>query len=229
MSDGDAEEAFDHLRGEVALLRRAIEGLLADPVKIPPEVSRQLRAQSAELKRLAEETQRLAVSPALDVTPGVYSELIRRASNTTTERFEAPWNKTLADLQKVGAEFARYGERARNQELQRRQIAGAAFAGAVIAIVAWLGLSGPIARAFPERWQVAERLAAATLDLDRLSAGQRLIARADPEGWRALERALELVDKNEEAVARCTRGRPIPQKPLACSLVLPESWLRRPS
>lgn len=33
MSDGDAEEAFEHLRGEVALLRRAIEGLLADPVK----------------------------------------------------------------------------------------------------------------------------------------------------------------------------------------------------
>lgn len=203
MSDGEAEEAFDHLRGEVALLRRAIEGLLADPVKIPPEVSRQLRAQSAELKRLAEETQRLAASPALDVTPGVYSELIRRASNTATERFEAPWNKALADLQSVGAEFARYGERARERVAQRRQILRAAACSSAISIVAWLAFSGPLARSLPERWQVAERMAAATLDLDRFQAGRRLMSKADPNAWQTLEQAGELVDLNSKVLEKC--------------------------
>ena len=226
MSDGEAEEAFDHLRGEVALLRRAIEGLLADPVKIPPEVSRQLRAQSAELKRLAEETQRLGASPALDVTPGVYSELIRRASNTATERFEAPWNKTLADLQKVGAEFARYGERARLQDDQQHQVAISALAGGVAALAFWLGLSGPIARALPERWQTAERMAAATLDLDRSQAGLRLYARADPDGWRAIERALDLVDRNAEGLERC-QTRPATRRASPCTVELPQSWLSR--
>lgn len=203
MSDGEAEEAFDHLRGEVALLRRAIEGLLADPVKIPPEVSRQLRAQSTELKRLAEETQRLAASPALDVTPGVYSELIRRAFNTTTERFEAPWNKTLADLQKVGAEFARYGQRVRDQDRQRRQIICTASLSGVVAVMAWLGLSGPVARSLPDSWQVAERMAAATLGVDRLRAGERLMQRADPTAWRQLSRAKDLAVHNAVALARC--------------------------
>lgn len=226
MSDSEAEEAFDHLRGEVALLRRAIEGLLADPVKIPPEVSRQLRAQSAELKRLAEETQRLAASPALDVTPGVYSELIRRAYNTATERFEATWNKTLADLQKVGAEFARYGERARIRDAQHRQMIVSAAVGAGASLALWLGLSGPIARALPQRWQIAERMAAQTLDLERPYAGRRLIALADPEGWRALERAHELVQQNGEILDRCA-ARATKQRPVPCPVELPRSWLER--
>lgn len=226
MSDGDAEEAFDHLRGEVALLRRAIEGLLADPVRMPPEVSRQLRAQSVELTRLADETQRLAGSPLLDITLEGVRQHIVNLDRTITDRFEAPWIRSLADLQRVGGEFARYGKEARIQELQRRQIAWAAAAGAIVAIAAWLVLSGPIARALPERWQVAERLAAATMDLNRLQAGRRLIARANPEEWQALERGRELVDQNKQALARCSRGRQAPREPIACVLELPEAWTR---
>lgn len=223
MSDGEAEEAFDHLRGEVALLRRAIEGLLADPVKIPPEVSRQLRAQSAELKRLAEETQRLAASPALDVTPGVYSELVRRASNTATERFEAPWNKTLADLQKVGAEFARYGERARVQDLQRQQLIWAFAGGAVVALAAWIILSGPIARALPAEWFVAERMAAATLDQDRWGAGQRLMGTANQEAWRRWLIAFDLYAINDVALSRCAKRNALIGNSRRCDIQLPRS------
>ena len=222
MSD-DAEEAFDLLRGEVTLLRRAVEGLLADPVKIPPEVSRQLRVQSAELKRLAEETQKISESPQLSLTPEAFPEYVRRTSASVTDRLEAPWKKTLADLQNVGAEFARYGERARLQDDQHQQIILASFAGGAAALVVWVGLSGPVARALPERWQIPERMAAATLDLGRLHAGRRLIASADPDGWSAIQRARDLVGENEETLDRCV-NRPARQRASPCPLKIPRSW-----
>lgn len=225
MSDGDAEEAFDHLRGEVALLRRAIEGLLADPVKIPPEVSRQLRAQSAELKRLAEETQRLAESPGLSLSPAAFPEFVRRTSASVTERLEAPWNKHLADLERVGAQLAGLAGQVRTAEEQALQIGVTAGLTAILTLSAWLSLSGPVARALPERWQVAERMAAATLDLDRLQAGQRLLSRADPEAWLELGRARDLVGLNAKALAGCAERKSAQRSHSACLVELPESWL----
>lgn len=225
MSDGDAEEAFDHLRGEVALLRRAIEGLLADPVKIPPEVSRQLRAQSAELKRLAEDVQSLSSSPALGLTPDRMREQILAMHRTIAEKLEAPWKSTLADLRKVEAEFTSLAAQSRTGEQQELQIAMTAVVTAVLTLTAWLLLSGPIARTLPQRWQVAERMAAATLGLDRLQAGQRLVSRADPEAWLALGRARELVDLNAEALAACAEGKSAQRRPSGCVVRLPKSWV----
>lgn len=222
MSD-EAQEAFDLLRGEVTLLRRVVEGLLADPVKIPPEVSRQLRAQSAKLARLAEETKRLAESPALEVTPGVFAELVRRVANTATERFEAPWNKTLGDLKGVAAEFARYGERARSQDEQRGQLAWAVSGGAVTALAAWIALSGPIARALPERWSVAEHMAAATLDLNRWEAGQRLMGTSNQEAWKRWVWAFDLYAVNETAITRCAKRSGSKGAARRCEVELPRS------
>ena len=54
-----------------------------------------------------------------------------------------------------------------------------AAAGVVFGIVFWVSLSGPIARALPASWLVPERMAAASLRLDRYDAGLRLI-QSDP-------------------------------------------------
>lgn len=222
MSD-DAEEAFDLLRGEVTLLRRAVEGLLADPVKIPPEVSRQLRAQSAELKRLAEETQRLAESPALTVPPENIRRHLLALHAAITEKLEAPWNKHLADLQSVGAEFARYGERARSQDEQRGQLVWAAAGGAVAALAVWIILSGPIARVLPSKWSVAERMAAATLGQDRWEAGQRLMETANQEAWSRWLLAFDLYALNDAALSKCAKQNALKGNPRRCEVELPRS------
>ncbi|MBA4013260.1 MAG: hypothetical protein C0481_15450 [Phenylobacterium sp.] len=219
----DAEEAFDSLRGEVALLRRAIEGFMADPVKIPPEVSRQMRAQSAELARLAEETQRLAGSPALDMTLEEHKRQIETLVGSIAEGARAPWNKTLADLRAVGAEFARYGERARDQDLQRQQLVYAAISGAVAALAAWVVLSGPIARALPAKWFIAERMAAATLDQDRWAAGQRLMGTANQEAWSTWLIAFDLYTLNDVALSRCARRNSAGLIARRCEIELPRS------
>ena len=217
----DAEEAFDSLRGEVALLRRAIEGFMADPVKIPPEVSRQMRAQSAELARLAEETQHLAARPALALTPDIFTERLQRTSATITERLEAPWSKHLADLERVGAQFARYGERARVRDAQRRQVAWAASVGAVAAVLGWVGLSGPVARALPDRWQVAVQTAAAALGMDRWGAGERVMQRAASAEWERLTWARDFVDRNSRALDECRKRKS--KGPRACVLEFEEA------
>lgn len=55
----------------------------------------------------------------------------------------------------------------RTGQKQRRWVIYAALGGGAAALIAWTGLSGPIARALPASWQVPERVAAAALGQDR--------------------------------------------------------------
>lgn len=221
MSEGGAEEAFDNLRGEVALLRRAIEGLLAEPTKTSPEIARQLRSQADELKRLADETERLAGQPVLAVTPEALAEQLRRMRRAVDDELRAPWKVVMVELERVGTDLARHAGRVRSWEWQRRQLAIVALMSAVLTLTAWLALSGPIARALPNEWQVAERLAAATLGEDRWEAGRRLMSTADPASWHSLEVARELVALNAQALMLCARGPTRPGVKQRCATDLP--------
>ena len=76
-------------------------------------------------------------------------------------------------------------------------------AGLVLGMVAWAGLSGPMARALPASWAVPEQMAAATLHLDRWQAGARLIASVSPAGWAMIEDNARLEIDNREKLAGC--------------------------
>ncbi len=74
-------------------------------------------------------------------------------------------------------------------------------AGALI----WVLVSGPIARALPARWHVPEKLAAATLRLDRGEAGVRLMQSADPQRWARVVEGSELERENHAALDDCRK------------------------
>lgn len=221
MSERGAEEAFDNLRGEVALLRRVIEGLLAEPSKASPEIARQLRSQAGELKRLADETERLAGQPVLALTPEALADQLRGMRRTVENELHAPWRVAIVDVERAGAELARCAGQVRTSEHQRRQVTIVALMSGSLTLASWLALSGPIARALPKQWQVAERLAAATLDESRWEAGRRLMGRADPASWREIEAARELIAQNGPALRRCARASLRPGAERRCTVNLP--------
>ncbi|MDP3750035.1 MAG: DUF6118 family protein [Phenylobacterium sp.] len=106
----------------------------------------------------------------------------------------------------------------RTREAQRRSVAYAALAGAVAALVAWLGLSGPAARALPASWQVPERLAAAAMGQDRWAAGARLMRGADASAWRRLGRGEEIVVQNRRVLDACLKRAERLGRPVACEV-----------
>lgn len=198
-----ASEAFERLRLEVALLRRAVEGLAADapaePVDYTPTLSELSEAVGAVKAQLAE----LADRPALALGPEHLGALLMQASAKVAAR-------PIAELERDRAAFARATESlqaasqvdvARRARWRRDATAGAA--GALAGAVLWGLLAGPLARSLPPSWGAPERLASATLALPIEAAGERLLERADPNSAQALRLAKSLRPDQRVEIERC--------------------------
>lgn len=77
--------------------------------------------------------------------------------------------------------------------------------GAAFGVIVWVCFSGSIARALPARWSVPERMAAATLRLDRWEAGAQLMRTADPASWNGFASASNLWRENSQALEGCAK------------------------
>ncbi|MBO9545643.1 DUF6118 family protein [Caulobacter sp.] len=199
-----AEEAFGQLRTEVALLRRAVEGLAAaeerhEPVDYGPTLGKMAVQLAAVDKRM----EALAQSPLLSMTPARVAGEVQAVTARARQEAQGDWSRAQRALDDAVRSLGEIIPRPRAAHDQRRWVIAASAGGVMAGIVLWIGLSGPIARALPDRWQVAERMAAATLKQDRWSAGQRLVAKAKPESWRAMVDDLRLVDDNRSALEAC--------------------------
>lgn len=171
-----ASEAFERLRLEVALLRRAVEGLSAEGREPAPDYSPTLAALRKAVKEVGTGVEQLSERPILALT----LEQIVAAQIPMAQRLLA---QPIAELERDRAAFAQAVQviqaaqrsELRRDELRRRAVAlaaASAFAGALV----WGLALGPAARALPDSWRVPERLAAATLDLPMADAGRRLLA-----------------------------------------------------
>ena len=92
--------------------------------------------------------------------------------------------------------------------------------GAVAGVIVWVCFSGPIARALPAGWSVPERMAAATLRLDRWGAGARLMASASQQGWARLAAASDLERENRTALDDCRKTAERTGKAQRCSVTV---------
>jgi hypothetical protein len=101
--------------------------------------------------------------------------------------------------------------------------------GAVAGVIVWVCLSGPIARTLPASWSVPERMAAATLRLDRWEAGARLMQNAKPQGWARLVDASELARENGEILEQCRDAASKSGRAQRCVLTLKPSANGQPA
>lgn len=95
--------------------------------------------------------------------------------------------------------------------------------GAVAGVIVWVCFSGPIARALPASWSVPERMAAATLRLDRWEAGARLMRSANPASWSGLVAASGLERENRAQLEACRKAALKAGKRQTCPLVVAAS------
>uniref|UniRef100_UPI0025F6FCF4 DUF6118 family protein n=1 Tax=uncultured Caulobacter sp. TaxID=158749 RepID=UPI0025F6FCF4 len=101
-----------------------------------------------------------------------------------------------------------------------RQVAIMTAVGAAAGIIVWVCFSGPIAQALPANWRVAERMAAATLRLDRWEAGAHLMRTTDPEKWNGLAAASQLWIDNRATLEGCARSAARTGKAQRCTVML---------
>ncbi|UTP40933.1 DUF6118 family protein [Phenylobacterium sp. LH3H17] len=218
MNDDPATVAFEHLRSEVALLRRAIEGLSAQQPEPTPDYGPTLAKLQRAMGGLEEHVGQLAESPALALTPEtVASQLLSHAAEARAEvRLELA--QALSGLIQATSLMTKTAGLVRTGEAQRRRLVQAALAGSAVGLLAWVALSGPISRALPARWKVPERVAAAALGQDRWAAGARLMRGADDASWRRLRLGEDIVVQNRRVLDACWKRAERLGRPIACEV-----------
>jgi hypothetical protein len=186
----------------------------AEPQDAAAEAFEALRAEVAQLRTALE------AHPALRLTPQDLASQVRQASEAAQQQGRRELANAVQRVDAAGADLERLAERQRTGREQVRQIAIMTAVGAVAGVIVWVCLSGPIARALPAGWSVPERMAAATLRLDRWEAGARLMQSDNPQGWAQVAVGAKLERENRPALEDCWRAATRTGKAQRCAVTV---------
>lgn len=221
---GDPAEAFEAMRGELALLRRAVEGLAAERGAIDvPDYSETLGALQQGVDTAAGRInaigQILAKSSALAMTPEQMTQRIAAAGSAARREDQAALAKAGEDKARVMAELRAIAGSAWTRADQKNRQLWFGMGGVVAGILVWAIVPGLVAREVaPASWQWPERMAARTLDLPRWEAGQRMMQSASPTAFRAIVGADRIVTANREAIEGCSKAAARRRETVRCTI-----------
>ena len=208
----DAAEAFEAMRGELALLRRAVEGLAAerggqDIPDYSETLGRMQQGVDTAGENIARIGQFLKAAPALAMTPEQMAQRIAAAGNAARREDQAALAKAGEDKARVMAELRAIAGSAWTRADQRNRQLWFALGGVAAGILAWAIVPGLVARELaPASWRWPERMAARTLDMPRWEAGQRMMQSADAAQFRAIVAADKIVTANRETIEGCSKA-----------------------
>lgn len=209
----DAAEAFEQLRDEVAALRTAIDDL-------PKKVRGKAQDYSQTLAVIVYALKKIESHPAMQLTPERFNSQAKDAAMAIRRAIEPDLQHAVAAVDYASREVARFAGDLRSREAQRNAVVYAAAGGLGVGVVLWAILAGPIARLLPQDWQVPEKMAAATLHLDRWAAGSRLMRSADAGSWNTIMISSQLWRDNRPALEACLKAAERLQRAQPCRVTV---------
>lgn len=204
----EATQAFEDLRAEVTLMRRAVERLTAERMEVPeaPDYSETLSVLANNITATAQRVDLLVKSPMLAMTPEQMVGRITAAASTARQEDRQTIATARTGLEDGIRRLHSYAVSARRRDEQNRWLAVTGIIGILAGMVLWTTLAAPIARALPARWQIPEQMAASTLNLPMGEAGRHLLIADAPANWNALVDAWNIVENDREAVEACQKA-----------------------
>lgn len=214
-SVGDAAQAFEALRAEVSVLRRAVETLPgAWKDHKPPDYTATLGKIAQSLEEVNIRLENIEQHPALQLTPEQHQRAIASAGGGLMSDAAVKLNAATEATESHGRHLAGLIGTARQQDQQLKWLAGT---GAV-ALVVGLLISPFLARWLPFGWDT--RVAATVLHTDRWNAGQALMQSTNPMGWATLAAEINLVEPNHAALTACREAAARTKKEQRCAIVV---------
>ena len=180
-----AAEAFEEVRARLTLVRRGMERISTrlDAVSEPKDYDETLGRVAQGINRLGERMDALVDRPGIKITPEGIARQIATAGSTTRAEDQRMITEARGALERTTAQLAGVVGSARRGDERNRWLAGSGIVSAIVGMVRWAALAGPIARVMPESWQWPEKTAARTLDLPMWEGGQRIIRVVAPEAF----------------------------------------------
>lgn len=227
IEDGDdaAVQAFEEVRAEVTLLRRAIERLTAERAELPeqPDYSETLGLISNNLTATAQRVDALTKNAAQSMTPAHIADRIVAAGSEARRSDQQIIAEARSGLDQATRQLGSVVVSARRGDEQNRWLAGAGIGGVIVGMALWVAFAGPIARAMPEGWLWPEGVAARAVDRPMWDAGQRLMTVANPEAWRGIVAGDQIVRANQDTIEGCRKSAAKAEKPVRCTIrIAPE-------
>ena len=213
---GDAARAFEDLRAEVSVLRRAIEALPEEwEANQPPDYTESLGEITQGLANVVGRLTVIEQHPALRSTPAQHQSAILDAGQDLMSRAAGRIDAAAEAFKHEQQNLAGMIGVARDQRTQRKHLAWM-FAGTFVVGLLILPF---LARALPFGWN--EDLAVFLLHADRWNAGQALMKSTNPGGWAVLAAEMNLVEPNHAALTACREAAGRMKKEQYCLIVVP--------
>ncbi len=213
---GSAARAFDDLRAEVSVLRRALESLPAAwQANQAPDYTPSLGAISKRLQEVVARLQAIEGHPALRMTPEHHQHAMAQAGSAVMHESASRLDLAMQAIRGHAGELRALIGSVREQDRQLKWLVGI---GATALLIGLL-VSPIFARLLP--FGLDGRVAAVIMGADRWQAGEKLMAAASPAAWRDLEIAAELLQPNRETITACRDAASKAKKEQHCTVIMP--------
>lgn len=216
----DPALAFERLRGEVALLRRAVESLASARQSIEvPDYQPTLERTEKVLASLTQQVEGVRKSPALAMTPEAFGQRMHSVTGQVAVDLGRLLQDPKAALEEAVRDLRWAVGTVRDVQKQRLWVRVAGAAGVLAGIGLYALLAGPIAQSMPDNWRWPEKMALRALgESNQWQAGARLMQQADPASWRAVALSAPLAKGNRTTIENCSKTAAKAGKPVPCTI-----------
>lgn len=212
----DPAQAFEDLRAEVSVMRRAVEALpSAWEENQPPDYSPDLGRIAKGLAVVAGQLDAINKHPALTTTPEQHRQAIAQAGNGLMREAVQKLDRATQDAERERQQLANLIGTARRQDEQRTWLVYAALAAFAVGLL----VSPFVAGALP--FGLDGRVAALIMKADRWDAGEALMQAGSPDGWQSALNAWNLVRINQKEIAACSEAAAKTKKDQRCTITVP--------
>jgi len=194
----DPAKAFEDLRAEVSVLRKAVEALpAAMRDNRPPDYAQDLAVIGKGLDDIGGQLETIQKSPALRMTPEQQGQSIANAGTTMLREASQKWERAAQDADRERYNLAQMIGTLRSKSDQRFWVAIAAWVGLMIGFVTFPFF----VRALP--FGIPAGVAAIVMNANEWDAGVALMKDANPGGWALFASDGNLVSANRNRVKVC--------------------------
>ena len=212
---GDPAQAFEDLRAEVSVLRRAIEALpAAMRDSRSPDYSQDLAVIGKGLDEVGEQLETILKSPALTRTPEQQGQAIASAGANLIREAAQRLDRAAQEAERERSRLSGIIGQAWAQDRQFKLLCWTGGAAFVIGLL----LSPLVAGLLP--FGLNTRVAALVMRADRGTAGGELMRATNPQSWDRFVADSQLASDNREAIDACRAAAARSGKAQHCTVTL---------
>ncbi len=216
----DATRAFEGLRAEIIVLRRAVEAI--EPVlreNQAPDYSPTLGALTKSLDAIASRIEAIETHTGATVSAEVARREIARVYDASLRPARGDLERATREVLDVAHALQGAVGHTHRREKQRAWIVRIAAIGVAVGLLAFPLLVFPIARMVPFG-NLPDDLSASALGEDRWNAGMGLMSRANPEKWNGFVADYTMVRATDGELKTCFDAAQKAGKEQRCSITI---------